>query len=110
MLQIIAVGREIFCYIQGMQKLFLLFFAFTLISFPLYAEVFPEDEQKAYLDTCTGGKTTAQVKFYCNCTLKEVQKRMTLEAYKALNKLPGNEAINDPKFNASISTCSRLFR
>lgn len=89
-------------------RILLFLLACVMCAFPLHAENFPQEEQKAYLEACTGGNVRLQP--YCNCTLSELQKRMSVEEYHALSKLPQDDVINDAKFNASVSACSYYFR
>ncbi len=86
----------------------LLFLALISASHPALAETFPQEDQKAYLDACLQGNN--KLNEYCNCTLKQLQKYMTTEEYKALSKKSEQEVIDDVKFNASISACSYTFR
>jgi hypothetical protein len=60
-------------------------------------------EQKVYLKACIG--ENAPMKAYCECTLAEVQNRMTVEEFRALGNLSEKEALEDEKFSDAIVAC-----
>lgn len=81
-------------------------FAFVLCAaaMPAQAEPFSKLDQKMYLKECIDGD--AAMTAYCECTLTEMQKRMTLAEYHALGELPEDKIMDNEKFADSIVACS----
>ena len=74
------------------------------LASPALAEPFSKVEQKVYLKECIGDDAT--MKAYCECTLNELQKRMTVAEYHALAELSEEALMNNDKFSDSIVACS----
>lgn len=95
------------CHIHqdfSMKKCTLTFLLALLVAVPALAEPFSKTEQKIYLKECVGDDATMHD--YCDCTLTEMQKRMSVAEFRALGELDEDKIMDDEKFSDSIAACS----
>ncbi len=87
-----------------MQKIAVFLFVLCVAATSAHAEPFSMLDQKMYLKECIADDAT--MKAYCECTLNEMQKRMTQDEYRALGELPEDKIMDNEKFADSIVACS----
>lgn len=81
-----------------------LFLALTMLSLPAQAEEISLVERKVYLQQCVGKDD--KMKAYCECSLEQMQKRMSVQEFRDLGKLPQDKIMNNKKFSDSVIACS----
>lgn len=84
---------------------FLAAMSLIALAMPAAAEPFPESIVTIFLTECTGGEAALQA--YCDCTIKELQDRMTLTEFEALGQLSEDQVMKDEKFSGSVVACAK---
>ncbi len=70
---------------------------------PAMAEPFPKLIIKSFVEGCS--EDDQKMLPYCECTINELQKRMTTNEFTDLIELPEDEMMDNEGFNDSIMAC-----
>jgi hypothetical protein len=75
----------------------------TALATPAMAEVFPKLVVKSFVQGCS--EDDEAMTRYCQCTIDEMQKRMSVAEFEAVIELPEDEMMEDEHFSDSIVAC-----